>query len=88
MSLVRAEQLIRGIKAHAPANTNTAEMLHTANTEAATSGPRYDAADSRTPRTDVYLDVNSSGLRHSDGTNAEWLARYGVNAMVDTTANA
>ena len=34
------------------------------------------------------MDVSSSGARHSSGISAEWLARYGVKAIVDTTASA
>ena len=43
--------------------------------------------ESRPPRT-TLTEVSSSGVRHSDGISAEWLARYGVNATVDTTASA
>ena len=34
------------------------------------------------------MDVSSSGARHSNGIRAEWLARYGVKAMVETIARA
>ena len=43
-------------------------------------------SESSPPRT-TLTDINSSGLRHSDGTRAEWLARYGVKAIVDATAS-
>ena len=43
--------------------------------------------ESRPPRT-TLTDVSSSGVRHSEGINAEWLARNGVKATVETTASA
>ena len=43
-------------------------------------------AESSAPRT-TLTEVSSSGLRHSDGISAEWLARNGVKAIVDTIAS-
>ena len=43
--------------------------------------------ESRAPRA-TLTEVSSSGVRHSEGISAEWLARNGVNAIVETTASA
>ena len=42
-------------------------------------------SESSPPRT-TFTDVSSSGVRQSNGIRAEWPARYGVNATVDTIA--
>ena len=49
------------------------------------SDPTMTLSESRPPRTTLAI-VSSSGVRHNDGSSAEWLARNGVNATVDTTA--
>ena len=54
---------------------------------AATNGPIITLSESSSPRT-TLTEVSSSGVRHSDGISAEWLARYGVKAIVETTASA
>src|SRR5215218_3263445 len=70
-----------------PANTKTDATSPTSTRKAATKGPITTLRESSTPRT-TLMEVSSSGARHSRGMSAEWLARYGVNAIVDTTASA
>ena len=48
--------------------------------------PTTTLTESSAPRTTLTV-VSSSGVRHSDGISAEWAARNGVNAMVDTIAS-
>ena len=72
---------------HTPANTNTDATSETLTSTAATNGPTTTLNESSRPRT-TLMDVSSSGARQSKGIRAEWLARYGVKAMVETIARA
>ena len=72
---------------HTPANTNTDATSETLTSTAATNGPTTTLNESSRPRT-TLMDVSSSGARQSNGIRAEWLARYGVKAMVETIARA
>ena len=72
---------------HTPANTNTDATSETLTSTAATNGPTTTLNESSRPRT-TLMDVSSSGARQSNGIRAEWLARYGVKAMVETIASA
>ena len=70
---------------HAPANTKTEATSDTATSTAATNGPITTLSESSSPRT-TLIEVSSAGVLHSSGIRAEWLARYGVNAIVETMA--
>src|SRR3954451_2919499 len=72
--------------AHTPENTNTDETSATRTSAAATNGPTMMLSESSQPRT-TLIEVSSSGVRHSEGISAEWLARNGTKATVDTTAS-
>ena len=45
------------------------------------------ASESTKPRTTLAL-VSSTGVRHSDGSSAEWTGRNTTNAIVASAANA
>ena len=70
-----------------PANTNTDATSEIPTSSAATNGPRTTLSESSRPRA-TLIEVSSSGARHSSGISAEWLARYGVKAIVETIARA
>ena len=58
-----------------------------ANSTAARAGPMRVASESTKPRTTLAL-VSSTGVRHSDGSSAEWTGRNTTNAIVASAANA